>query len=148
MAIPDGNFACGDAKCSKRAAFNLFVSYPTFANAALGKLRYPPYTRGAPPRPFRGGAALGRRLCRRLPYSAKPNTARRVGALTALLAGMAAFWRSVKGGGEIESRRVRKRRAVRKRPSSAAAAAFSIFTFPETSAETPRLSHFCKSATC
>ena len=39
MAIPDGDFACGDAKCSKRAAFNPFAPYPTFANAALGKLR-------------------------------------------------------------------------------------------------------------
>ena len=124
--------------------------FHTFANRRRAnrrtKLCYP-HTRGAPPRPFRGGAAWGRRQSR-LPYSAKPNTARRVGALTALLVGTAAFWRSVKGGGEIESRRVRKRRAVRKRPSSAAAAAFSIFTFPETSAETPHLSHFCKSATC
>jgi len=45
MARPDADFACGDAKYSKRAAFNPFAPYPTFADAALGKLR------GAPPRP-------------------------------------------------------------------------------------------------
>ena len=49
MAIPDGDFACGDAKCSKRAAFNPFAPYPTFANAALGKLR------GARPSAFADG---------------------------------------------------------------------------------------------
>mgnify|MGYP004461621453 FL=1 len=49
MAIPDGDFACGDAKCSKRAAFNPFAPYPTFADAALGKLR------GARPSAFADG---------------------------------------------------------------------------------------------
>ena len=49
MAIPDGDFACGAAKYSKRAAFNPFAPYPTFANAALGKLR------GARPSAFADG---------------------------------------------------------------------------------------------
>ena len=55
------------------------------------------WERGAPPRLCKGEAA-------RLPYSASPNTARRVGVPTALLVRTAAFWRSGKGSGEIESR--------------------------------------------
>jgi len=103
---------------------------------------------------------MGRRRSRRQPHTAKPYAARRASALTALFVRTAAFWRSVKGGGEIESRRVCAKKKGSSpegacqplrgflAPSSAGAAAFSIPIFPETSAETPRLSHSCKSAAC
>ena len=92
---------------------------------------------------------MGRRRSRRRPHTAKPYAARRASALTALFVRTAAFWRSAKVGGGIESRRAcAKKKSSSKAPSSAGAAAFSIPVFPETSAETPRLSHSCKSAAC
>ena len=106
---------------------------------------------------------MGRRS-RRRPHTAKPYAARRASALTALFVRTAAFVEAGKSAGELKAAvLVRKRRAVQKRsppegacqplrgflaPSSAGAAAFSIPVFPETSAETPRLSHSCKSAVC
>ena len=81
-----------------------------------------------------------------------------------LLVGTAAFVEVGEAAGKLKAAvLVRKRRAVQKcpppegacqplrgflAPSSAGAAAFSIPVFPESSAETPHLSHSCKSATC
>ncbi len=107
---------------------------------------------------------MGRRRSRRRPHTAKPYAARRASVLTALLVRIAAFVEVGESAGELKAAAlVRKRRAVQKRPppegacqplrgflapSSAGAAAFSIPVFPEISAETPRLSHSCKSASC